>query len=138
VRRQGAAVLVAVTLWAVAITLAGLSLFSLALTMTFLALAGAADVVSAVFRGTMLQENTPDHLRGRVTAVNLMVVTGGPRLGDVEAGIAASLVGAPASVVVGGAACLLGTAAVTWLFPSLRGYRPALTSRANQRRDPAP
>ena len=123
VRRQGLAVLVSVTLWGAAITLAGLSLFSLLLTMTFLAFAGAADVVSAVFRGTMLQENTPDHLRGRVTAVNLMVVTGGPRLGDVEAGIAASLVGAPASVILGGAICLLGTAGVAAAFPSLRAYR---------------
>lgn len=123
VRAQGAAVLVAVTVWGAAITLAGLSLFSLALTMTFLAVAGAADVVSAVFRGTMLQENTPDHLRGRVTAVNLMVVTGGPRLGDVEAGLAAALVGAPGSVVVGGVACLLGTAIVAAAFPSLRHYR---------------
>lgn len=123
VRSQGAAVLIAVTIWGAAITLAGLSLFSLVLTMTFLAVAGAADVVSAVFRGTMLLENTPDPLRGRVTAVNLMVVTGGPRLGDVEAGIAATLVGAPASVVVGGAACLLGTGAVAALFPSLRRYR---------------
>ncbi len=123
VRAQGKAVLVAVTVWGAAVTLAGLSLFSLALTMVFLAVAGAADVVSAVFRGTMLQENTPDALRGRVTAVNLMVVTGGPRLGDVEAGVAASLVGAPASVVFGGAACLLGTAAVAAAFPSLRGYR---------------
>lgn len=123
VRSQGAAVLIAVTIWGAAITLAGLSLFSLVLTMTFLAVAGAADVVSAVFRGTMLLENTPDPLRGRVTAVNLMVVTGGPRLGDVEAGVAASLVGAPASVVVGGAACLLGTGAVAALFPSLRRYR---------------
>lgn len=123
VRAQGTAVLLAVTIWGVAITLAGLTLFSLVLTMAFLAVAGAADVVSAVFRGTMLQENTPDHLRGRVTAVNLMVVTGGPRLGDVEAGVAASLVGAPASVVVGGVACLLGTAAVTAGFPQLRRYR---------------
>jgi MFS family permease len=125
VRAQGAAVLLAVTIWGAAITLAGLSLFSLALTMTFLAVAGAADVVSAVFRGTMLQENTPDALRGRVTAVNLMVVTGGPRIGDVEAGIAASLAGAPASVVVGGVACLLGTGAVAAAFPSLRRYRQA-------------
>ena len=123
VRRQGVAVLVAVAIWGAAITLAGLSLFSLALTMALLSLAGAADVVSAVFRGTMLQESTPDYLRGRVTAANLMVVTGGPRLGDVEAGIAASLVGAPGSVVVGGLACLAGTAAVAAVFPSLRDYR---------------
>jgi MFS family permease len=123
VRAQGVAVLVAVTVWGTAITLAGLSLFSLGLTMALLALAGAADVVSAVFRGTMLQENTPDHLRGRVTAVNLMVVTGGPRLGDVEAGIVASLLGAPASVAVGGLACLAGTALVAWRLPSLRRYQ---------------
>lgn len=123
VRSQGVAVLVAVTIWGAAITLAGLTLFSLVLTMVFLAVAGAADVISAVFRGTMLQENTPDHLRGRVTAVNLMVVTGGPRLGDVEAGVAASLVGAPASVIVGGIACLLGTGAVAAGFPQLRRYR---------------
>ena len=115
--------LIAVTIWGVAITLAGLSLFSLLLTMTFLAVAGAADVISAVFRGTMLQENTPDALRDRVTTVNLMVVTGGPRPGDVKAGIAATMVGAPASVVVGGVACLLGTAGVAAAFPSLRRYR---------------
>ncbi|HYP23053.1 MAG TPA: MFS transporter, partial [Actinomycetota bacterium] len=126
VRAQGAAVLLAVTVWGVAITLAGLTLFSLALTMVFLAVAGAADVFSAVWRGTMLQENTPDHLRGRVTAVNLMIVTGGPRLGDVEAGVAASLVGAPASVALGGIACLLGTAAVAAGFPALRRYRQRL------------
>jgi MFS family permease len=125
VRAQGKAVLVSVTLWGLAITAAGLSLFSLVLTMAFLAIAGAADVISAVFRGTMLQENAPDHLRGRVTAVNLMVVTGGPRLGDVEAGIAASLLGAPASVVVGGIACLVGTGAVAVAFPSLREYERA-------------
>lgn len=60
----------------------------------------------------------------RITgSVNLMVVTGGPRLGDVEAGIAASLVGAPESVVVGGVARLLGTAGVAAGFPSLRRYR---------------
>lgn len=129
VRAQGMAVLLAVTIWGAAITLAGFTVFSLALTMAFLAIAGAADVISAVFRGTMLQENTPDHLRGRVTAVNLMVVTGGPRLGDVEAGVAASLVGAPGSVVVGGAACLLGTAAVAAAFPSLRRYRNAVIPR---------
>ncbi len=122
VRRQGVAVLASVTAWGVAITLAGLCLFSLPLTLLFLALAGAADVFSAVFRGTMLQEYTPDAIRGRVSAVNLMVVTGGPRLGDVEAGLVAGAVGAPASVVIGGVACLVGTGAVAAAFPSLRNY----------------
>lgn len=131
VRRQGVAVLVAVTAWGGAVALAGLSLFSLALTVLFLALAGAADVVSAVFRGTILLEKTPPALLGRVNALNIMVVTGGPRLGDVEAGLVAGVAGAPASVVIGGLACLLGTGAVAALFPSLRnevaeGTTPAL------------
>lgn len=122
VTRQGLAVLLAVTVWGAAIALAGLSLFSLTLTVLFLALAGAADVVSAVFRGTILLEKTPPALLGRVNALNIMVVTGGPRLGDVEAGLVAGAVGAPASVVLGGVACLLGTGAVAGLFPSLRTY----------------
>ena len=126
IRRQGLAVLVAVSAWGLFITLAGLSLFSLVLTLTFLALAGAADVVSAVFRGTMLQHATPDELRGRVSAVNIMVVTGGPRLGDVEAGLAAGVVGAEGSVIVGGLACLAGTGVVAARFPSLKGYQSKL------------
>ncbi|MFN2388175.1 MAG: MFS transporter, partial [Actinomycetota bacterium] len=101
-----------------------LSVFSLPLTLLFLALAGAADVVSAVFRGTMLVERTPDSLRGRVLAVNIMVVTGGPRLGDLEAGLVAGIpaIGPAGSIVVGGLACLAGTAAVAAAFPSLRDY----------------
>ncbi len=122
IRRQGLAVLLSVVAWGSAITLAGLSLWSFWLTLAFLAMAGWADVLSAVFRGTMLQESTPDELRGRVSAINIMVVTGGPRLGDVEAGLVAGAVGAPASVVVGGAACLAGTAAIWARFPSLRRY----------------
>ena len=123
INRQGLAVILAVTAWAATIALAGLSLFSLALTVTFLALAGAADVVSAVFRGTILLEKTPPALLGRVNSLNIMVVTGGPRLGDVEAGLVAGVAGAPASVVLGGVACLLGTGAVAGMFPSLRNYR---------------
>lgn len=122
VRRQGLAVIVAVVVWGTAIALAGLSLFSLALTLTFLAIAGAADVVSAVFRGTILLQKTPDALRGRLNALNIMVVTGGPRLGDVEAGLVAGALGAPASVVIGGIACVAGAGLVARLFPSLRAY----------------
>ena len=137
VSRQGLAVIVAVVCWGVAITLAGLTLFSLWLTMLLLALAGAADVVSAVFRGTILQEATPDHLRGRVSAVNLMVVTGGPRLGDVEAGVVADLRGAPASIVIGGAACLAGTAVVAGFFPALRNYETVVSDAAPTKRTAA-
>ena len=134
VRRQGLAVLLAVTVWGGAIALAGLSLFSLALTMIFLAIAGAADVVSAVFRGTILLEKTPEALLGRVNALNIMVVTGGPRLGDVEAGLVAGVAGSPASVVLGGLACVVGTGAVAGLFPSLRNHvkrEPSRSSSSN-------
>jgi hypothetical protein len=123
VRRQGVAVLWAVGAWGAAITLAGLSVFSLVLTLLFLAIAGAADVVSAVFRATMLQETTPDELRGRISAVHLMVVTGGPRVGDFEAGLVGGLAGAPASIVIGGVACLVGTGAMAAWSPSLSRYR---------------
>ena len=122
VRRQGRAVLFAVATWGITITVAGLVLWSFPLTLLFLAAAGAADVISAVFRGTMLQEVTPDHLRGRLSAVNIIVVTGGPRLGDVEAGLVAGAAGAPASVVIGGVACLAGTAVIARAFPPLRAY----------------
>ncbi len=114
--------IVAVAVWGLAIALAGLSVFSFPLTLFFLAIAGAADVFSAVFRGTILLESTPDRLRGRLSAANIMVVTGGPRLGDVEAGLVAGLVGAPASIVVGGVACLVGTGVVAAAFPKFRSY----------------
>ena len=123
VHRQGIAVVVAVIAWGTAITLAGLSTFSLALTLLFLALAGASDVISAVFRGSMLLEATPDRLRGRVSSLNLMVVIGGPRFGDVEAGLVASAVGAPASIVIGGVACLGGAGILSLFAPALRSYR---------------
>jgi predicted MFS family arabinose efflux permease len=123
VRRHGLAVLISVAAWGLAITLAGLSTFSIALTVVFLAFAGWADVISAVFRGTMLLESTPDSLRGRTQAVNLMVVTGGPRIGDIEAGLAASAFGVVPSIVLGGAACLAGTLLVAALFPQMRDYR---------------
>lgn len=122
IKRQGIAVVVAVAVWGAAIALAGLSLFSLVLTLFFLAIAGAADVVSAVFRGTMLLEATPVHLRGRVNSLNQMVVAGGPRLGDVEAGVVAGAIGPGPSIVLGGLACLLGMGVVAARFKELRAY----------------
>ena len=123
VERQGLAVIGAVLVWAVAITTVGISLWSLPLTLLLLALAGGADVVSAIFRHTILQEETPDHLRGRMTSVSLMVTTGGPRLGDVEAGLMAGLTSPAISVVLGGVACLVGTLSIASFFPALPSYR---------------
>jgi ENTS family enterobactin (siderophore) exporter len=127
IRRQGVAVLWAVAGWGAAITLFGLAaaIFPqaralLPLALVLLAVAGAADMVSAVFRQTIFQLSTPDRLRGRVSALNSMVVTAGPRLGDVEAGGVAALTSPVFSVVSGGVLCLLGVAAIAALVPALR------------------
>ena len=122
VRRVGQAVIVAVAIWGVAITLFGLSTFSFALALVFLAVAGAADVLSAVFRSTIVQLTTPDGLRGRVSSIHILVVTSGPRLGDIEAAAAAAVIGAQASVISGGILCVLGVAVVARLFPELGAH----------------
>jgi MFS family permease len=128
VRRHGLAVIVAVGAWGVAIALAGVSLFSFALTLLLLAFAGAADVVSAVFRGTILLERTPESLWGRVSALQLMVVNSGPRLGDVEAGLVAGAVGVPGSIVIGGVASIVGTAWVAARWPQFRLHESRSTT----------
>jgi MFS family permease len=118
VRRQGRAVLLAVTVWGAAITVFGLVSW-LPLALALLAVAGAADVVSAVFRNTILQLTVPDGLRGRLAAIHIGVVTGGPRLGDAEAGAVAAIAGPRVSVVSGGLACLAGVALIAWRLPEL-------------------
>jgi MFS family permease len=119
VKHQGRAVLWAVAMWGAGITFFGLSGGFFPLALFFLAFAGAADVISAVFRGSILQLSVPDALRGRLSAVHIMVVTGGPRLGDAEAGIVASLVSPWFSVVSGGVACVLGVLVVARAYPEL-------------------
>jgi len=122
IKRQGLAVISAVAVWGAGIVAFGLTR-SLVPALCFLAVAGAADVISAVFRSTILQTSVPDHLRGRLSAVNILVVAGGPRLGDVEAGLVAQMVSPVFSVVSGGLACLFGTVVVAAVFPQLRRYR---------------
>jgi MFS family permease len=122
VRRTGRAVLWASAGWGLAITAFGLSTFSFPLALVFLAAAGAADVITAVLRSAIVQLLTPDELRGRVTSVHVLVVTGGPRLGDVEASAVASLAGARLSVVSGGLLCLVGLAAIVRSFPELAAF----------------
>jgi len=121
VRRQGMAVIVAVAAWGATMTLFGV-VTSLWLALLFLALAGAADVISAVFRNTILQTIVPDSLRGRLSALQIAVVSGGPRLGDAEAGAAAAVGGARFAVVSGGLACLAGVAAVAAGLPRFRSF----------------
>jgi MFS family permease len=134
VRRVGMAVIVAVGIWGAAITLFGLSTFSFALAFVFLAIAGAADVISAVFRATIVQLAAPDELRGRVSSINILVVTSGPRLGDIEAAAVASAIGTQLSVVSGGVLCLIGLLGVVRLFPELARHtheRPDATASSS-------
>jgi MFS family permease len=121
VRRQGRAVIVCVVVWGAAMV--GLGVVPvLWVGLVFLGVAGAADVVSAVFRSTILQSTVPDELRGRLSATFIAVVTGGPRLGDAEAGAAAAIGGSQFAVWSGGAACILGAAVVAWRLPELLAY----------------
>jgi MFS family permease len=119
--RQGRAVFVAVAIWGVAVACFGLTTW-LPLALLLLAIAGAADVASAVFRNTILQTSVPDELRGRLASMHIAVVTGGPRLGDLEAGAVASVTSPRFSVVSGGLACTVGVAVLAWLLPGLRRY----------------
>jgi hypothetical protein len=112
----------AVVAWGAGITAFGLVGANLWLGLGFLAVAGAADVISAVFRNTILQLSVPENLRGRLFGIHILVVTGGPRLGDLEAGLVATAFTPAISVVSGGLLCIVGAGLVAWLVPSLRRY----------------
>ena len=90
--------------------------------MALLVVAGFADGVSAICRSTINQTVTPDHLRGRMSALYMVVVTGGPRLGDIESGAVAGLTSATTAVLTGGLACIAGTIGVALAFPALARY----------------
>jgi MFS family permease len=122
VRHQGLAVIWAVVVWGAGITAFGLVGSHLWLGLFFLAVAGAADVISAVFRNTILQLSIPERLRGRLFGIHILVVTGGPRLGDLEAGLVAAAFSPTVSVVSGGLLCIAGTALLALLVPEFRQY----------------
>ncbi|HTI33114.1 MAG TPA: MFS transporter [Miltoncostaea sp.] len=123
-RFLGRITLAAVAVWGLAIAAAGL-MTSLWPAAALFALAGAADSVSAVCRTTIMQSVTPDHMRGRMSSVFILVVTSGPRLGDVESGTVAALTTPAVSVVSGGLACLGAVALVSVLLPDLVRYDAA-------------
>lgn len=109
-RRQGRLVVASVAVFGVATAAFGLStVYWVSLLM--LAITGAADTVSTVLRQTIRQLVTPNHLRGRMTSINMMFFMGGPQLGELEAGVVAWFIGAPLSVVIGGLGSLI-TAAI--------------------------
>ena len=122
IRRQGQAVIWSVAGWGAAIAAFGSVGAHLAWALLFLAIAGAADVVSAIFRSTILQVSIPDALRGRLGGIFLLVVSGGPRIGDLEAGLVAAAISPTFSVVSGGLACIVGAVACAVRYPELRRY----------------
>jgi MFS family permease len=122
VRRQGVALVAAVCAWGVAVALAGLAQ-ALWLAVLLLAVAGAADLVSAVYRQTILQTYAPDEMRGRMQGVFIVVVAGGPRLGDLRAGGTAAAAGASASWVGGGIACVVVVLVLAAAVPALVRYQ---------------
>jgi MFS family permease len=121
VRRQAAAVIVAVCLWGTAIALFGL-VHILWIGLALLVVAGWADVVSAVLRTTILQSSLPEAYRSRISSLQIAVVEGGPRLGDVESGAVASLVSTGFSVVSGGLAAVAGALFLAAALPGFRTF----------------
>jgi MFS family permease len=121
VHRQGVALTVAVVGWGTAVALAGLGR-TLWVTVALLAVAGAADLVSAVLRQTILQVYAPDEMRGRLQGVFVVVVAGGPRLGDLRAGATAAVAGATFSWVAGGITSVVLVLIATALVPAFRHY----------------
>ena len=114
VHRQGRLVVLVVVAWGAAMAVFGL-VHVVVIGLACLALAGAADVISTILRSTILQTAITDEFRSRVSAIQMAVVTGGPRLGDFESGLVASLTSTEFSVVSGGVACIIGALAlVRW------------------------
>jgi MFS family permease len=130
--RSGRAVVLSVFIWGAVVTLFGMASFSFALALVLLAISGAADVLSTMLRWTIVQIETPDDLRGRVTSINNMTVTAGPRLGDIRAATVASLVGPQVAVVSGGLMCLVGALVVARAFPELVAHRFNLRSESRK------
>jgi len=122
VERRGAVVLISVAIYGLSIAGFGAST-NFALSFVLLAVSGVADTVSMVTRQTVRQLLTPDEMRGRMTAVNMLFFVGGPQLGEVEAGAVARAIGAPWSVILGGVACAVIAAVVAFTSPSVRNDR---------------
>jgi MFS family permease len=121
IRRQGWAVIIAVSVWGAAITVFGL-VDTLWIALVLLAVAGWADVISAVLRNTMLQTYIPERFRSRMSSIQMAVVQGGPRLGDMESGLVATVTSIEFAVVSGGLACIAGAALIGALMPGFRHH----------------
>jgi MFS family permease len=123
VRRHGMAVLVAASVWGLAIVGFGLSSTPL-LALLMLAVAGAADAVSGIFRQAIWNYAVPDALRGRLASIEMVSYTSGPALGNTESGLAAAAFGVPFAVVSGGVLCVVGCLLCAAWMPRFRAYEP--------------
>ena len=122
IKRQGPVLLWAIAVFGLCTAIFGISTW-LPLTLLALAGTGASDTVSMVIRQTIRQLMTPDELRGRMTAVNMIFFAGGPQIGELESGVAASLMGGPAAVLLGGGLCVAMVGWVAWRYADLRRYQ---------------
>jgi len=118
IRHQGRAIAACVAIWGGTIAVFGV-VRVLWIGLTLLVVAGAADIISAVFRQNVQQRAVPDHLQGRLSGTFFAVVAGGPRLGDLETGVAAAIGGPEFAVWSGGLACLVGVGVLLWRVPEL-------------------
>src|SRR5213082_998033 len=121
VHRHGMGVVVAATAWGVAIVGFGLAP-SLWAALFFLALAGAADMMSGIFRGVIWNQTIPDSLRGRLASIEMLSWSSGPALGNFEAGVVASLFSVRISVISGGVLCVIGCLVCAAALPAFRAY----------------
>jgi MFS family permease len=121
VRRHGLAVILAATVWGVAIIGFGLA-GTPVVALPMLAVAGGADAISGIFRMSIWNHTVPDELRGRLASIEMVSYTSGPALGNTESGLVAGLFSVPASVISGGILCVLGCAACFVLLPGFRRY----------------
>jgi MFS family permease len=122
VRRHGRAIMLAATIWGVAIVGFGISR-SLWPALACLAVAGGADAISGMFRMTIWNQTIPDALRGRLASIEMVSYSSGPLLGNVEAGMVAAVFGVRASVISGGLLCVVGVLACGFLLPRFVAYR---------------
>lgn len=138
VRRQGRAVVVCIALWGLAMVGFGIAVGAVGTTghplsreaglwiaVGCLAFGGAVDMFSAALRTTMLQQVATDEMRGRLQGVYIVVVAGGPRLGDVSHGFAAAVLGTATAAAGGGVLVVLGMVVAVLVFPALIRYRVA-------------
>jgi MFS family permease len=121
VHRHGLLVSIAAGLWGVSIIFFGLAQ-NLFVALLFLALAGSFDMISGIFRMTIWNQTIPHYLRGRLAGLELISYTSGPKLGDAEAGIVATLFSVRTSIVSGGIVCVLGTVIISALLPQFVRY----------------